>query len=110
MLLHAAHWAQEFEDSHPLSGKSNADEDGGARRRDAVGRLVSLGRSLGLHEECIHDSVQLLDRLSRMGLSSDNLVASVLGAIALISAKQGDRLPQNPITLFPRASRWAPAG
>ncbi len=80
---------QEFEDSHPLSGKSTADEDGGVRRRDAVGRLVSLGRSLGLHEECIHDSVQLLDRLSRMGLSSDTLAASVLGAIALISAKQG---------------------
>ena len=54
-----------------------------------MGRLVSLGRSLGLHEECIHDSVQLLDRLSRMGLSSDTLAASVLGAIALISAKQG---------------------
>ena len=80
---------QEFEDSHPLSGKSTADEDGGVRRRDAVGRLVSLGRSLGLHEECIHDSVQLLDRLSRMGLSSDTLAPSVLGAIALISAKQG---------------------
>ncbi|CAL5229689.1 g13058 [Coccomyxa viridis] len=82
---------KEFEDSHPLSGKSTADEDGGVRRRDAVGRLVSLGRSLGLHEECIHDSVQLLDRLSRMGLSSDTLAASVLGAIALISAKQGER-------------------
>ena len=84
--------AQEFEDSHPLSGKSTADEDGGARRRDAVGRLVALGRSLGLHEECIHDSVQLLDRLSRMGLSSDTLASSVLGAIALISAKQGRAL------------------
>lgn len=82
---------QEFEDSHPLSGKSTADEDGGVRRRDAVGRLVALGRSLGLHEECIHDSVQLLDRLSRMGLSSESMGSSVLGAIALISAKQGAR-------------------
>lgn len=99
---------QEFEDSHPLSGKSNAEEDGGVRRRDAVGRLVSLGRSLGLHEECIHDSVQLLDRLSRMGLSSDNLAASVLGAIALISAKQGERLPQHPMS--PLARRYAHAG
>ena len=82
---------QEFEDSHPLSGKSTADEDGGVLRRDAVGRLVALGRSLGLHEECIHDSVQLLDRLSRMGLSSESMASSVLGAIALISAKQGAR-------------------
>ena len=80
---------QEFEDSHPLSGKSGADEGCGAARRDAIGRLVSLGRSLGLHEECIHDSAQLLDRLSRMGLSSDTLAPPVLGAIALISAKQG---------------------
>lgn len=65
------------------------EEDGGAKRREAVCRLVALGRALGLHEECIHDSVQLLDRLSRMGLHLDTLAPSVLGAIALISAKQG---------------------
>lgn len=66
-----------------------------------MGRLVSLGRSLGLHEECIHDSVQLLDRLSRMGLSSESMASSVLGAIALISAKQGAR---NFCTRFLRTS------
>lgn len=80
---------QEFEESHPLAGKPVVEEDGGAKRREAVARLVALGRALGLHEECIHDSVQLLDRLSRMGLARDTLAPSVLGAIALISAKQG---------------------
>ncbi|CAL8469671.1 g9212 [Coccomyxa elongata] len=82
---------KEFEESHPLGGKPVVEEDGGAKRREAVGRLVALGRALGLHEECIHDSVQLLDRLSRMGLHRDTLAPSVLGAIALISAKQGER-------------------
>lgn len=84
---------QEFEESHPLGSKAAGAEEGGggAVRREAVGRLVALGRALGLHEECIHDSVQLLDRLCRMGLHSESLAPSVLGAIALISAKQGTR-------------------
>lgn len=73
-----------------MGGKPAAlEEEARERRLEAVGRLVALGRAVGLHEECIHDSVQLLDRLARMGLARETLAPSVLGAIALISAKQG---------------------
>ena len=82
---------QEFEDSHPVGGGAS-EEEGGKLRLEAVGRLVALGRSLSLHEECIHDSVQLLDRLAALGLGRDAALApAVLGAVALISAKQGVR-------------------
>ena len=50
---------QEFEDSHPLGNGKSGSEDGnagsdGGMRREAVSRLVALGRSLGMHEVCTH--------------------------------------------------------
>ncbi len=90
-----------------MAGKGGGhDEGGGTQRLEAVGRLVALGRALGLHEECIHDSVQLLDRLAGLGLARDSALAPpVLGAVALISAKQGagdlPRLLQQPLIPAP---------
>jgi hypothetical protein len=91
MLLTYALHVQEFEEGHPLAGHAAVLNDPGPPSRpEAVGRLVTLGRNLGLHEESIHDSVQLLDRLTLMGVHVQHVRSPhVLAAIALISAGQG---------------------
>lgn len=83
--------AQDFEAGHRLGCDVATLVAGGPPSRgDAVVTLVTVGRELGLHEESIHDSLQLLDRLTLVGLSPLYLRSlHVLSAIALISASQG---------------------
>ena len=68
-----------------------------------MGLLIGLARQLGLLEETVHDSVQLLDRLIRRGLAIRTLTSTVLlAAIALIAAQQGAHPPPPPpLTILP---------
>ena len=80
---------QAFEESHPFAGKM-ATEDSEPTRRESINMLAALGRGMGLLEQTVHDSVQILDRLVRRGIGARNLVSPVLlAAIALIAAHQG---------------------
>ena len=80
---------QAFEESHPFAGKM-ASEDIEPTRRESINMLAALGRGMGLLEQTVHDSVQILDRLVRRGIGARNLVSPVLlAAIALIAAHQG---------------------
>jgi hypothetical protein len=85
--------AQVYEDSHPQGGGKSAaeDEDGGARRAEAVRRLVAIARAAGLADENVHDAVMLLDRLLRLGLGREAANPAVLAGIAVLSTKQGAR-------------------
>jgi len=82
-----------YEDSHPQGGGKLAaeDEDGGARRAEAVRRLVAIARAAGLADENVHDAVMLLDRLLRLGLGREAANPAVLAGIAVLSTKQGAR-------------------
>lgn len=53
--------------------------------------LVTVARNMGLTEEAVHDSVQLLDRLLRQGLGARNMTNNpvLLAAVASLAAQQG---------------------
>eukprot|EP00884_Botryococcus_braunii_P006594 jgi/Botrbrau1/15936/Bobra.0088s0002.1 len=89
---------KEFESTHGLGGKLAKLVGGGPPSRgEALATLVSLGRGLGLHEESIHDSIQLMDRLTLLGVPTVHLRSpEILTAIALISAGQGELAERVP--------------
>ncbi|KAK9810087.1 hypothetical protein WJX72_004590 [[Myrmecia] bisecta] len=91
---------KEFEDSHPLgAGKASGevDMDAAVKRREGIGMLITLGRTLGFQEQTQHDSIQLMDRLTSLGLlTNDVMLPLVAAAVTLIAGRQGERRDKIP--------------